>query len=130
MRKRNRHEETTVHKQLLRYIRLRLPNVIFRTDGAGLRLTKFQAINFAKMQSCSRYPDLFFPEPMGKYHGLYIEIKKDSSEFLKKDGTIRQNEKILSQLRVLTQLNDRGYAASFGGGFEECKRIVDSYFGI
>jgi len=128
--KQNKHEETTVHKQLLKYVRLRFPNVIFRTDGAGLKLTKFQSINFAKMQSCNRYPDLFFPEPRGKFAGLYIEIKKNREEYLKKDGTIRQSEKILGQLAVLWQLDKRGYAASFGGGFAECKKIVDDYFSI
>ena len=129
-RRKNKKVEQSVHKTVVDYIKLRYPNIIFRSDAGGIRLTMGQAVQFKKLQSGRAYPDLFIAEPRGKYHGLYIEIKKNDDEYLKKDGTIRQNEHILEQFAMLLKLEKNGYAAVFGGGFTNCETIIDDYMSL
>jgi len=122
--------EDKVHKLVVDYLKLRYPQVIFRTDGAGLRLPIGLAMKFKNLQCCRAYPDLFIAEPKGKFAGLYIEIKKDRDEYLRQDGTIRQDKHIQEQLDVMTKLQAKGYLCNFGGGFRECREIIDEYLAI
>nr|DAY32425.1 MAG TPA: Nuclease [Caudoviricetes sp.] len=110
------------------YLRLRYPDILFHSDfGSGVHLTVRQAV-IQKRQNGGRrgYPDLFVAEPRGKYHGLYIEIKKDGEKLTKKDGSWRTPH-IAEQAKMLEKLRQAGYKAEFGIGFEGCKKIIDDY---
>lgn len=61
-------------------------------------------------------PDLCIPIPRGKYHGLYIEMKRQKGGVLS-DG----------QLYWLTLLRDQGYFAEIANGYEEGRCIVERY---
>ena len=122
-----RRDEEVIHNSLLDFIRKKYPNVIFRSDGAGLNLTIGLAKKFSQQQSQRAYPDVFIAHPTGDYSGLMIEIKKDSGEVLTKKLGIRNTKHIQEQHAVLKQLNDRGYYAMFGCGIDECMMIVDAY---
>ena len=129
-RRKNKKVEQSVHKMVVNYIKIRYPKIIFRSDAGGIRLTMGQAVQFKKLQWGRSYPDIFIAEPRGKYHGLYIEIKKNDEEYLKKDGTIRKNEHILEQFAMLLKLEKKGYAAVFGGGFINCETIINDYMSL
>ena len=43
----------------------------------GVKLTKTQAVIAKSQGMLSGVPDLFLPVPVGKYHGLYIEMKSE-----------------------------------------------------
>lgn len=43
------------------------------------------------------WPDLFFAEPRGKYHGLFVELKQEK-------GSLSE-----AQRSILEELTDRGY---------------------
>lgn len=113
------------------YIRLRYPDVIFHSDfGSGVRLTMGQAIKQKRLNGGRRsYPDMFIAEPVGKYHGLFIELKKDGTRILKKDGTLVADAHIREQADMLQKLEQRGFKAYFAVGFEQAKKIIDEYLG-
>lgn len=101
---------------------------IFRTDySAGLKLTAGQAKNHTRMQSGRGYPDLWIPKPVGEYHGLFIELKRNRDDILNKDGSLSGAKHIREQLAVLIQLRDLGYAAAFAVGHSQAKQVINDY---
>ncbi|WP_455677980.1 hypothetical protein [Sharpea azabuensis] len=121
--------EKVVQLLLADYIRIKYPTVIFHSDyGSGLKMTMGQAKQQARMSGGIKgYPDMFIAEPKGKYHGLFIELKKEGVKIYKKDGLLVANEHIREQARMLDRLTDRGYRAEFAVGLDEAKKMVDSY---
>lgn len=135
--------EHNLYEQLARYLQLQYPNVIYRFDvGADLKLTPGQAAKHKRLHPERGYPDLFIAESSenidskdwngivrewGFYFGLYLEIKTESNSPYKKDGTLKKDQHLEEQARMLEKLRARGYKAEFGVGFEECKQIIDEY---
>lgn len=63
-------------------------------------------------------PDIFFPAPRGKYHGLYIELKR------------RKGWKISSaQVEVMDALAGQGYAVEICYGWEQARNVILGYLG-
>ena len=130
------------HKEVARHLKRKYPKTIFRTDyGAGLKLTVGQARTQARLQQGRAYPDLFIAEPIGEYHGLYIELKtpdtqlkrtKPSRKILKGDSDIRKpgdwwDKHIQEQAETLQKLAQKGYASCFALGHLHAKGIIDDY---
>lgn len=62
------------------------------------------------------------------YHGLFIEFKRTGITILtKKTKSVKKNKHIESQNAYLNKLNDLGYFAVFGLGFERTKEIIINY---
>ena len=122
--------EAELQKQVAIYIRMQYPDVIFHSDfGSGVKLTPWQA-KMQKMQNGGRraWPDLFLAEPVGKHHGLFVELKKEGTRLKKKKGDWA-SEHIAEQDVVLSELNDKGYKAEFAIGFEQALNLIDNYLG-
>lgn len=122
--------EAELQKQVAIYIRMQYPDVIFHSDfGSGVKLTPWQA-KMQKMQNGGRraWPDMFLAEPVGKYHGLFVELKKEGTRIKKKNGDWA-SEHIAEQDAVLSELNDKGYKAEFAIGFEQALNLIDDYLG-
>lgn len=122
--------EAELQKQVAIYIRMQYPDVIFHSDfGSGVKLTPWQA-KMQKMQNGGRraWPDMVLAEPVGKYHGLFIELKKEGTRLKKKNGDWA-SEHIAEQDAVLSELNDKGYKAEFAIGFEQALNLIDDYLG-
>lgn len=64
------------------------------------------------------FPDNFIAEPRGKYHGLFIELKR-----AKKSASNKSRE----QRAWVKALNEKGYKAVFCYGAEEAKRVTLAY---
>ena len=62
------------------------------------------------------FPDLFLPVPSSKYHGLFIELKRQ------KGGTVSKEQK-----SWLEYLNSVGYQATVCKGFLEAKEVIECY---
>ena len=125
-----RMSEAELQKQVAIYIRLQYPDVIFHSDfGSGVKLTPWQA-KMQKMQNGGKraWPDMFIAEPKGKWHGLFIELKKEGTRLLKRDGDFA-SEHIAEQDAVLRELNEKGYKAEFAIGFEQALNLIDDYLG-
>lgn len=122
--------EAELQKQVAIYIRMQYPDVIFHSDfGSGVKLTPWQA-KMQKMQNGGRraWPDMVLAEPVGKYHGLFVELKKEGTRLKKKNGDWA-SEHIAEQDAVLSELNDKGYKAEFAIGFEQALNLIDDYLG-
>ena len=135
--------EHNLYEQIARYLQLQYPDVIYRFDlAADLKLTPGQAAKHHRLHPERGYPDLFIAgssenidskdwnsivREWGFYFGLYIEIKTESNSPYKKDGTLKKDQHLEEQARMLEKLRARGYKAEFGVGFEGCKQIIDEY---
>lgn len=61
-------------------------------------------------------PDLFLPYPAGKYHGLYMEVKKDQISRVRKD-----------QKYCLTELAQEGYFTCTARSPQEGIKLIHYY---
>lgn len=120
--------EAQLQEDVCAYIRLRYPDTIFNSDGAGNNVSRAQAGRNKMLRSDSGYPDLFVSEPRGKYHGLYLELKREGVTVFLKDGSLSTDEHIRKQEHMLDRLQQRGYAADFAIGFDEATAKIDWYF--
>lgn len=131
--------EAQLQIQVADYLRRQYPDVLFHSDyGSGVKLTARQAaVQKRQNGGIKNWPDVFIAESrslkvMGMkkvaYNGLFLELKREGTRLKKKDGSWATPH-IAGQARMLEALRERGYAAEFGVGFDETKRIIDEYFG-
>ncbi len=122
--------EQQIQQNIADYLRVTRPNVIFHSDfGSGVKLTMGQAVRQKRLNGGRRaWPDLFIAEPVGKYHGLFIELKKDGTRLKKKDGTWATDH-IKEQAVMLTKLEEKGYRATFAIGYGEAIYLIEEYLG-
>ena len=122
-------KESTLQAHVADYIRLQYPKVLFHSDfGSGIKLTPGQATKQKRQNGGRRaWPDMFIAEPRGVNAGLFIELKRDGTRILKKNGELVADAHIREQNEVLCELAKRGYSAWFAVGFDQAKEIIDNY---
>lgn len=109
------HEESDIQIRVVNWLRVNHPGVIFTNSPAGVKMSIGQAMKMKRMGYLSGTPDLMIFEPRGKFHGLFIEIKRQ-------EGTIQNNQK-----ELIAALNIRGYAASVERGFDNVTKAIETY---
>ena len=121
--------EKEIHKQICRYLDIQYPDVIYTSDPSGMRVS-IGLVMEMKAKRCKSYkiPDLIILHPSGRYKGMCIEIKRDLSQIVTKNGTMRKEKHLQEQLKTLERLQILGYAAIFGAGFDHAKQAIDLYF--
>lgn len=120
--------ELSVHNQVCKYLKAQYPDVMFLSDfAAGIKLSHGMANRQSMQKSNHAFPDIHILEPRKGYHGLFIEVKKDDSIFYKGTREIKPVQHVLDQFECMYQLNQKGYRAEFGCGFDECKKLIDDY---
>lgn len=82
------------------------------------RASVSELINLTAQGMKKGVPDNFIAEPRGKYHGLYIELKRSKKSLSRKSPEQRE---------WIESLNEKGYKAVFCYGAEEAKRAVLEY---
>lgn len=132
-------KESTLQCHVADYLRLQYPKVLFHSDfGSGIKLTPGQSrIQYRQNGGRRGWPDMFIAEPrtvsrMGdkySYAGLFIELKREGTRILKKDGVSYATTHLKDQAEVLAALNRAGYLAMFAIGFDQAKQIIDEYLG-
>lgn len=73
---------------------------------------------------------MFIAFPNGKYHGFFLELKVEGTTIWKKNGELVADKHIRAQFKTLETLYNLGFAATFGVGFENCKKKIDNYFAM
>lgn len=63
-------------------------------------------------------PDLFIPRAAGKYHGLFIEMKRE-----------RGGKLSMAQAEWISLLRREGYAACVCAGFDAARKVIEQYMG-
>lgn len=121
-------KEAILHRQICEYLKLRYPQVIFRTDfAAGIKMSIGQASQHKRLQSGRGFPDLFIAQPRNGFYGLFLEIKKEGTRVTLKNGEISSDKHIREQFAVLYKLQELGYAAYFAVGFKQARGLIDDY---
>lgn len=156
LQKLKKQTEESLQKQVADYLRIQYPNVLFRSDGGGLRMPIGLSKKFASVQKGRAWPDLFIAQNkimpveievaehsmiVKTYYGMFLELKrpdtilirpKDATKITKGETKLRKkgdwyNDHIEEQANVLAQLRQRGYKAEFAVGFDEAKKLIDDY---
>ncbi len=128
-------KESTLQCHVADYLRLQYPHVLFHSDyGSGIKLTPGQAAKQKRQNGGRRaWPDMFIAcvRTIGDryYHGLFLELKREGTRIIKKDGKLVADQHIREQHALLVELERRGYAARFAVGFDQAKQIIDWYLG-
>lgn len=129
--KRSKGEEN-LQLAICNYLKLKYPHVIFTCDlSSGMKLPIWIAAKNKKMRSSRALPDLFIAKPRyfsgGTHnHGLFIELKKTGVKLHKKDGS-PIDAHVGEQIVILSMLQNLGYKACFGIGFDNTIKIIDDY---
>lgn len=85
----------------------------------GVPLAVIRAANAKRQGLRPGVPDLFLAAARGKYHGLFLELKRD------RGGVISRE-----QLILCGELIDQGYCVNVARGFDDAVRIVTAYLTI
>lgn len=122
------HKEYELQKDVCRYLQLQYPDIEYLSDTvASVKLNYGQQKRNKAIQKPNfKCPDLIVLEPRGEYHGLFIELKRESP-FLKDGVTLKLNEHLDGQQKTITKLINKGYYACFSWSFDHAKKIIDDY---
>lgn len=108
--------ESIEQAKVIQYCNLR-KILVFHIPNGGSR-NKIEAINLKRQGVSPGVPDLCFPIPNKKYHGLFIEMK-----YGKNKPTENQN-------RWLEYLNGAGYLALVCYGANEAVDAINDYLNL
>ena len=101
----------------LQYLTHASPNGGARSDFEAYRLT---------CAGLSRgHPDVQVQYPVGIYHGIYIEMKKEMEDY--RSEKVALSEVAYLQHKHRIKLNETGYLALVCYGFEEAKEAINCY---
>lgn len=93
---------------------------MFAIPNGGERNIKVAA-NLKAEGVKSSVPDIFLPSPVGKWHGLFIELKRPKTD---KGPAGRAST---DQLEMIQKLRCRGYGAAVAVGWEEARDLIVAY---
>ncbi len=119
--------EFILQKQVCKWLDLQFPKVLYLSDTiASIKLTIPQQVRNKQIQKQGfKCPDLLILQPNNTYHGLFIELKVKNP--YKKDGLIYKDEHLEAQYKTITDLQSKGYYATFSWDFEMTKTIITEY---
>lgn len=114
------HEESRIQQNLIRWwsIACRAQNIpepmFFAIPNGGWRSPVTGAI-LKREGARSGVPDLMLAVARGKYHGLFLELKKP-------DGKPSEAQDLF-----ITRLREQGYMAGVAYGFDDALRFIEAY---
>lgn len=121
--------EFELQKNICKFLSLQFPKVLFISDAtSGAKLTMPQAVRNSLIQKSDfKIPDLQILEANKNWHGLFLELKKETP--YKKTGGIKasQNNHLDEQENSMKLLREKGYLACFCWSFDQAKEIIEEY---
>ncbi len=126
-------QEEILHKSIVRYLNF-LSNVhgeiLYTSDLSGIFIkNKNYAGRISQLRRRKGIPDLLIFEPRKGYHGLFLELKAAGKSPFKKDGKLKAGSHLREQFEYITELNNRGFYATFAVGIDEAMEVINDYFG-
>jgi len=120
--------EEQEQSQLIKYVKLKYPNVLFTVDLGGLNLNKSQRRIHAQ-RAKRGHPDLMFQEWFGDtWCGLAIELKRKDVKVVYANGDFKYKDShLVEQLEYLNDLKARCWFACFCSGYEDARKVIDWY---
>ena len=92
--------------------------IVFAVPNGGLR-NKREAVRLKAEGVLAGVPDLMFAEPRGRYHGLYVEMKRQKRSRVSDE-----------QAEMHRRLRRRGYKVLIGWGVNDVWDDVERYLGL
>ena len=132
----NSKKESKLQTTVSTYLKQRYPSAEFMCDmAAGMKLSVGMANLAARWRSNSGLPDIVIFERRGDWAMLAIELKAETADLWKADGSLRKGSKnkktgvdhLENQQAMHIKLRTKGYYACFGKGFDHCRGIIDWY---
>jgi hypothetical protein len=122
--------ENDLHVQCAAYLKYQYPDIYFTFDPSGEyqggKVKNWKRINDTKAKRSNHAQiDMFISEPSGTYHGLFIELKKETP--FKKDGKLKASDHLRDQEKTLVHLAKKGYCCAFIWDLDDFKQLVDDY---
>jgi hypothetical protein len=116
VKREKREIELAIQVDLVKWLELRFPGVLFCASAGGMRTSMRQAVKMKRSGYRKGFPDLFIYEPRRGFNGLAIELKSEEGSPSKE------------QIAWITRLNARGYYATICKGLDEAMATVEAYF--
>jgi hypothetical protein len=111
--------EHSLQTGCVKWFRYQYPQyLIYAIPNGGLR-NKVVAAKLKEEGLLAGVPDLHIPVAKKGYHGLFIEMKKNSKTEVK-NGSVQDI--------VMEELRDYGYMCAVAHSFDEFQAIVNDYF--
>ena len=107
--------EYELQKSVVKYLKLKYKNVLYCGSAGGMRTNIRQAVKMKASGYKKGFPDLFIYEPVGRFHGLAIELK------------VRGNYASKEQKEWIEGLNEKGYFAQVCTGYDEAIGCIEHY---
>jgi hypothetical protein len=119
-------KEDHLHHQVIQYLRLQYPNVIFfHAPNEGKR-TPFEQFKLAYLGGNNvKTPDLAIMQVNKHFHGLFLELKSKSP--FKLNGDILKDKHLSAQAHLLDNLKAKGYDCYFCWRLDDARQIIDNY---
>jgi len=124
-------KEEDLHIQICDYIKLQYPDVIFTSESSGEYVGGKDGKGWARLQKMKRkrsihkLPDIWIVEPNSSFHGMFLEIKKESP--FKKNGELKAGGHLEAQSYILEMLKKKRYFAQFVWTFDDARFLIDLY---
>lgn len=107
--------ESRLQQTCVEWFRLKYKDkIIFAIPNGGSR-NILEAVALKRQGVLKGVPDLFIAEPVGKFHGLWIEMK------------VMKNKLTDEQKNMIEALNQRGFRAEVCREFETFQKMVEGY---
>jgi hypothetical protein len=108
-------KEDHLHRQVIQYIALQYPGVLFHHSPMEGKRTPFEQFKLKWLGAKSGFPDIFIFAANKRGNGLAIELK------------VKPNRCTENQNAWLAGLYNRNYVAEVCYDFEEAKKVIDNY---
>lgn len=122
----NRQDEYLLQIAVSDYLKYKYPEILFRHDLGGLKVSIGQAKKIKRIQKEKGWPDLFIFEPKKGFYGFALELKKNKKSVYTKLNNLK-DQHVKQQDKILKYLVSRGYSAMFGFGIDDCIEKIDNY---
>lgn len=112
---------------VVKFINYKYKDWIYQVNWlSGCKLPIGLAVKAKRKGHQKSIPDIMIFEPRGDYHGLFIELKRKGSKTLKRNGEV-VSPHLAEQLKTLSRLHDKGYAAVLSCGYHEAVDYIAAY---
>jgi hypothetical protein len=109
--------ESELQSAACAWLKKNYPDIHFISTFNGMKLPRGLAAIAQKQTSHRGTPDLLVLYNNTKYPILFLELKKDGTVLINKNGTLRKDDHIADQAEYIYYLRSQGYYADFSIGY-------------
>jgi len=120
--------EWTHQLNFCKWLKQTHPEIRFRSDVQSAGKLSAQMQNIMQiLDPFSGWPDVSIWVARSPYCGLMIEMKRENSGAILKDGSLSKGKHVQNQHQVHEFLRGLGWKVEIAEGCEEAKKVLESY---